>query len=79
MIRKEQKPRAKPNPAHRGVKAGDRIWYMNSHNQQFNASVVRRHGRFLIVKRDEWPSEEAIDLNDYIRSRHFPAQKEQGK
>jgi hypothetical protein len=64
------------NPAHKGIKPGDRIWYENSHGQEFYAWVESIHGRHLIVKRDEWYARECIDLNDYIRSRHFPAGKE---
>lgn len=60
-----------------GYRAGDRVYYRNCHGQQFYAVVLRTwtgaDGRGLIVvKREEWPNEEAIDLDDYVMSRHFP-------
>lgn len=55
-------------------KSGDRLYYQNAYNQGFYANIVRKIGNILIVKRDEWPTEECIDMdnNPYVRIKHFP-------
>ena len=55
----------------RGYRPGDRIYYLNSYGQHFYATIVRVLADKLIVKRTEWFAEECIDLDDYVRSRHW--------
>lgn len=55
----------------RGYRPGDRLYYRNSYGQDLYAAIVRKTATMLVVKRDEWPSEEAIDLDNYVRHVHF--------
>ena len=50
---------------------GDRVYYRNSFGQEFYATVVRVMPTLLIVQRAEWPHEEALDLDTYVRSFHL--------
>jgi hypothetical protein len=81
-------PEREPSPKRRaGVTisgtryhVGDRLWRLNAHGQQFYGTIVgvyegngaSRPG--LLVQRDDgsWPSPEAINPDDYVRTRHYP-------
>jgi hypothetical protein len=53
-------------------RVGGILWWKNQYGQQFAGRIVRLHERFVIVKRDEWFAEEAIDPDrDVVQSRYF--------
>lgn len=62
-------------------KVGGHLYYRNEYGQDMYGEIVGVHddrprGRALLaIKRDEWPREEWICLDDYIRSRYFPPSK----
>jgi hypothetical protein len=60
----------------RGYREGDRLYYRNQYGQDFYATitgVLVKEGK-LRVKRTDWPRDEVIDLDDYVRSHTFPRQ-----
>ncbi len=57
-------------------KAGGRLYYLNSFGQGLYGTILGFHDdgkkQFVFVQRDEWPTPEAINLDDYVRTAYFP-------